>query len=447
MEIRSNPSLMSDKKSFHYKKASDFRAIPNNYLVFIKSSFGEVFVILPLLYFLKKQRPDINIFFVFNGKAVYKSVTQIEAYKSALQSLGHVVIGLRAFICCMLTRLYKSDPLYMLTCDNGIETLQRIALTYFVCPIPVFFHHAYALHVGADQDKIKELHKSYIIGSCVLANNRDDKLHYRAMCFEEKNIFFTGAQGYREEWLEKIVCQNPYKDFSGYRKIVFVPIRPPHALYLTERNYKRQLGELGQAAQHFGDYLFVVKMHPRQSIDLQLQQLIKSHPNLIVRDESTLELAAHADLTLSFWSSAILDSIAVNTPAVEFHYHEVMHSQLVFSQNGKLESLYVNNGFCFSINCLSELLDVLTTLGMDLGIKSSIKVFDEFFGIKIDETCLAEVFDDIYIKYISKNKKAVSAERSRIFKELLRTMAYNLAYKYFVLGFNYFWREFRRHKS
>ncbi|MES2719738.1 MAG: hypothetical protein V4624_02480 [Pseudomonadota bacterium] len=435
------------ERIFFPKKISAPQSAPNNFLVFIKSSFGEVFVVLPMLYFLKKHRPNIYITFVFNDSAVYNAIAQVAAYKDVLQSLGQVVVGLHAFIWKVLMKSHQSEPLYMLTCDNGIETLQRMALTYFAHPVPIFFHHAYALHINDDQNKKQDLHRAYIIGSCVLANNRDDKLHYRAMCFEEKNIFFTGAQGYRDEWLAKIVCHNPFKTLSEYRKIVFIPIRPPHILYLTESNYQRQLEGLGQAAGQFRDYLFVIKMHPRQNIDLKLHQLTQSHANIIIRDESTLELAAHADLTLSFWSSAILDSLAVNTPAVEFHYHEVMHSQLVVSHNGKLESLYVNQGFCSSISSLEELLDVLARFDVNSNFKIRKENFDDFFGLKISGSILAKVFDDIYIEYTMSNKRSISIERSRFFRELLKTLLYGLMPNYFFSKFSYLWRGIRRSKN
>jgi hypothetical protein len=97
-------------------------------------------------------------------------------------------------------------------------------------------------------------------------------------------------------------------------------------------------------------------------------------------------LAAQADLTVSFWSSAITDSLAVMTPAIEFHKHDVIHDQLIW-QGNRLISIFHQLGFCEFFEHGEELIQFIEKQTKESLAEILVKQrqnFEEVFGNDID---------------------------------------------------------------
>jgi len=72
--------------------------------------------------------------------------------------------------------------------------------------------------------------------------------------------------------------------------------------------------------KRLGDIPIVIKPHPREDETI-IQQLLQKEGifNAEISWEHAAVLAKQAVLTISFWTSAILDSLAMGTPSVEYY--------------------------------------------------------------------------------------------------------------------------------
>jgi hypothetical protein len=85
-----------------------------------------------------------------------------------------------------------------------------------------------------------------------------------------------------------------------------------HWLHQAIRNLTQELERL------WPGFSLLIKPHPYQKRD-ELQRICGQHRNLSLVDGPPCLLAAHADLAIATYSSAILDAVAVEVPSIEWY--------------------------------------------------------------------------------------------------------------------------------
>jgi hypothetical protein len=370
---------------------------------FYKSSSGELHVGLPILKLIKENNPEIEINFIFADKKSFANVGSI--YKKIIFEIGNVVIGAKEFYIFLMKNL--NNTTLIMTCFSGHCGFSRIASNVIKKNKVLFYPHAYALHGTYKLEEFSKGRKTdrkkrYLLdgkGSpyIILNSSNDADSYYKRGCFDKEHMILAGSPGYTKSWLKY------YKDKSSlsseylkikkqiktgkYKHVYFVPIRPEHKIYLTKENYDYLIDSVFWLAEKNSDSLFLLKPHPRQKNINDLSKRCNSavNNNIILVNESTLLLSDISDLTISFWSSAIQDSLAVGTPAVEFFRHHVEHPQLLKNEKDTLISLYVASGFC---PFFSKKEDVQNFLNNDQQWKkvfnTSIRNFKSFFTIDVE---------------------------------------------------------------
>lgn len=395
-------------------------------ILFLKSSIGELHVALPLMDFLKrKMQDDVEVIFASVSKSILDDMKVPKVYLTRLKELGKLYFGKKELLVLLKRTICDKSSTLIMTCDTGTGPFERLFYTFLPKSHIVHFHHAFALHrpLPASSQEITKINpnKRYVQNSSILLNSQNDRVWYESLGFDKEKIFNIGALGYSQDWLENTSGLKINK--SKQNKLsIFVPLRDIHPFYLTEKNNNYLIDSLVTLFKKFSDCNFIVKFHPRQKNQQEINRKLADFNNVKqVANLSTLQLAAKADLTISFWSSAISDSLAVMTPAIEFHRHEVLHNQII-EQDGELVSLYNKMGFCEYFDNKEELLEFL-----DKQTKESLAVllikqrrsFDDIFGLDPD------IFYRLENAFIENFK---IAEKRNLFEIKRFFVLFNLAY-------------------
>lgn len=407
---------------------------------FYKSSIGELQVALPLIKYLKDNNRDIKIFFIFRNKEYYDKIGDIN--QIIINEMGQVVIGEKAFIWFLINHIKYTT--LILTCDSGHTKWSLLASRIIKKNKVIFHHHAYALHgtykykdfISSLPENKKDFNLRYGKGSYIILNSSIDSEYYEMQGFKKEMMIPAGAIGYSKSWLD-YYKKISYKDSEykvlkeklaefDYKNIFFFPIRDIHDYYLTEDNYKYLINSIFWLAEQNDDSVFLIKPHPRQ----QNVRLISSkcdtakNKNVFIVNESTLLLSEISDLTISFWSSAIIDSLSVETPAIEFFRHHKEHPQLCKNAMGELISLYVKYGFCPVYTRKEDVNEFISEKERWKNVfEYSIKNLEKIFLLKnSDEKNLSVKIDEVY-------KDAENISNKTVFSSVL-ILIYIIKYFY-----------------
>lgn len=339
-----------------------------NLFFFYKCSHGELHAGLPFFLKVLDERKEIAPYFICNSQDDFDRLPSY--YKKIIaNSFKIIVLNKKNFISFFVKYVFNKN--YIFSCDNGHTTYTRFLACYWPFSRVAFFAHAYALNsdnLDSTVEKKFKLYKRRYTGShhepLIVAHNSKELKYRKALGFHEDNIVVAGNIGYEESWFN-IYAEAASEDVDKisklkvkYSKIIFVPTRDAHSIYLSEENSRYLLYGLASMLEHNIDYLFLIKLHPRQENYELFKELKNNYNNVEFINLNTQVAAKISDLVVSYWSSAITDSLAANTPAIEFHRHEVFHEQLIKTENG-LVSLYHHYGLCPFYQNKEDILNLL----------------------------------------------------------------------------------------
>jgi hypothetical protein len=355
-----------------------------NFLFFYKGSHGELHAGLPFLLEIAKKRKGISLYFIYDINHTFANLPDF--YKSIIKENFYIIeINKFSSIVFFIDNFFSRN--YIVTCDNGHNFYSKSLSFYWPFSRVIFFHHAYALVSQNITDSILDFGSVYNIGHhdpLFVAHNYTELRYRNGSGFKLENIIFSGNIGYKPKWIDKLESNSLSIDklveiTNEYEKTIFIPTRDKHKLYLSEHNSDYLFSSIESIIRSFNNYFFLIKIHPRQKNIEFFIALEEKYSNCKLVDLNTITLAKISDLVISYWSSAILDALAANTPAVEFHRHEKLHGQLVQTEQG-LVSLYHNFGLCPFYKNLEDVLYLLSNPSDWSYInKEQQKIFHEIF--------------------------------------------------------------------
>lgn len=337
----------------------------------ITRSTGELHCLLPILKLAKDAHPELRIVVVFVLRSTRARLAEDRVYSAMLEDLGAKLVHIRDLPRYVLphrrdVRLVFKD--FGRTPSNSVPSLLKRA-----CPNAslVLFPHAYALYASgqdapaAESNSTSAHYDQQAIDALLLNSQLDVESWSKLLPGMETHV--TGATGYTDWWgatlrryarphLERIQA-----DAAG-KKIVLLTTRAPHHVYLTEENYRYLVQHAVEVILSRPDTLIILKPHPRENVE-RLEALLAGFPKERVKLSAmnTLVLASIATVTVSFWSSAVLDSVAAGTPAIEFYrFHQPMN-QLVLDADGRIASIYTTLGLALRADSEATLSDALET--------------------------------------------------------------------------------------
>lgn len=381
----------------------------------LKSSLGELQVSLPIIQsVLNHSKDNIQFFIISREFKAFEKFKISSRFQELTNDVGKTFFGLIKFLKLILNLLFRRKSIIILTCDSGPDFLDRILHIIFKRSIILHYHHAFAIHSQskASDEVVKRVSDRYLFSSGILLNSALDSVWYSSIGLHSTHL--VGAMAYTENWIEKLTSKKKKKE----KFTVFIATRGEHPQYLTRDNYTILVKGVLELINSLPQLEFILKMHPRQNDRALLENLLESYPNVNITQESTFECSLKADLTVSFWSSSICDSIACGTPSIEFHRHSVNHDYLV-NKNGKLVSLYNHLGLCESFTHIDEVLNFLTNIEpkkLEEVKQKQIERFKEVYNIdsKIQERAMAVFesnFQKAYCRKISLREKCFAIYR------------------------------------
>lgn len=325
-----------------------------NILFFYKGSHGELHAGLPILIEILSKRNNVTIYFIYQDEDLYKSLPSF--YKQIIKENFKVFfITKKQLIPFYIKHFYSKN--YIFTCDTGHNLYTKLLTFYWPFSRVIFYHHAYALLNGEIEKKqienLVDFDERYNGGHhqpLLIAHNETEIKYREKVGFKTDNIVIAGNLGYDKKWMN-ILKNNSgsldelVNDKKSYEKVIFIPTRDIHRKYLSKENSDYLLMSLDTIISDYPKYLFLLKPHPRQRNINEYINLKEKYENCKITDISTITASEESDLVVSYWSSAITDALAVNTPVIEFHRHEDWHFQLVNTDKG-LVSLYHYLGLC-----------------------------------------------------------------------------------------------------
>jgi hypothetical protein len=335
-------------------------------IALVTSSTGELHCLLPVLRLVRDKHPAAEIWVVFGDRSTRRKFEKDDIYKRILTDITVKILHKWALITLPFTskrhRVRLIFKEFGPTPRNSVPSLLRS-----ICPRSslVLFPHAYTLHNSGtaqpaaasrskradyDQDAIDAL----LVGSQLDVDSWAEKL-------DRGKIQVVGATGYTVWWGD--IIRQYAADSSlpaTLRPYVFLTTRGPHDVYLTEDNYRYLVKNAVKTALSFADVTVVIKPHPRED-PKQLASLVAEFPKDRVQFSplNTLALASRAIVTVSFWSSALLDSLAAGTPAIEFHRYHHPIPQTVLDESGAVASIYTTLGLALKATTAEELAGAL----------------------------------------------------------------------------------------
>lgn len=183
---------------------------------------------------------------------------------------------------------------------------------YFSKKIYTYIHGQSFNQVGKNSRKVQHAEKSLLL--LWHENNRPlvNSLGY-------SNIHLIGMTKFFREWIYYI---NEYSKLEFNKKIVLIYTRSPkHKFYMDENMYTEMLLTSYRAIRaKLSDITIVLKLHPREDKNFA-ESLIrtKNLKNILISNEHAGVLAKNALFVISFWTSAILDSLSLGVPSVEYY--------------------------------------------------------------------------------------------------------------------------------
>ncbi len=303
--------------------------------IIVSHSSGEFDTLLPLLYELKKKH-DIKIKILVPVKKIFNQVTHnlfilkaIEKlniklkfsqsfnkfdYPSDKKILKKIIIQFK-YICKNID-VFTYDYFFHETTNQKNSTLLFRIVKFFFNKKVFIYHHGQSLN----QPSFK---KNF--------NYNHDNVY---LAFSSKNINWAKEFGFTK--IQVIGFSKFYINWTNYVKkysndfikkekyVVIFSRSYDHPYYMNFKKYKYLLQTSHQIINELlPDHEILIKPHPREDANKILDIVNNLKLNKIkITYENSMVISAKAKFTVSFWTSAILDSLSLDVPAIEYYIED-----------------------------------------------------------------------------------------------------------------------------
>ncbi len=328
--------------------------------VIVSHSSGEIDTLLPLFFELKNKY-KLKIKILVSVKKIYNQIVKNEFYLNTIKLLD---ISL-----CFSQSYNKFD--YPITQNKKSFLIKLlIVLKYFFSNIDIFYYD-YFFHETTDQKGSTIIFKiaSYFFRKKIYIYHHGHSLNQVAIQKKHnynKNNIYLAFSSLNLNWVKKLgfekikvigfckfypnwqyYVKNYSNNFVKDKKYILIFSRPyDHPYYMNYKKYKYLLETSYKVIKEvLPDYNILIKLHPREE-EIKVKNLIKDLDlkNVFITNEHSSVISAKAKLTISFWSSAILDSLSLNIPSIEYFIEDKL-----FKEAEPEGSLYRKNGI-ISVN-------------------------------------------------------------------------------------------------
>jgi tetratricopeptide (TPR) repeat protein len=340
-------------------------------ILIIATSFGEADWILPVLSFLKKQHTEWEIVTVFGSSEVYQSVTE----QSALAHLFHEISSINIAqnqINQLFTENIDANQVKIILKDyNKDEWAPFKWQIASQCPgaLLVNFPHSTYFYSNKETDKVQAAADpdGWSLHDIFLLSSENDIPHWSQHVATNK-IKVCGHPRYDVWWRDNLLTSKLFIDSKEAEaaktaeRVFFHISRGDHPHYLDRSDYEYLIKSICEQVFSIPGSLLLIKPHPRQDI-IDLHNLLKAYDpdRYIISHLHLMQLASLAQVIISFWSSGILDTLAVNKPVIEFWRFNDKHNWRK-KTGGEKTSIYRELGLACPANTERELKEALLSM-------------------------------------------------------------------------------------
>lgn len=328
-----------------------------NYTFIISHSSGELDIILPIIIDLKKNNKN-QVEILVTRKDIFYSIKEDVIYNHIIHSnkicyklcplfnkfehnkYNKIAARLYKLFLSIIfliknVKIIKSEYIIFETTNQISKDLVFYVLNSFLKKKFFIIHHGHSYNTPIKNTKL----------------NPTKPKNYKYLIFSKKHIQWCKSIGYYnyhiigfpkfyDNWKKEILKYRNLYQKNNY--IIFS--RPPHKYYMSKKNYKYLLNSSIESILKFDKNCnIIIKPHPREKIYEIKKNLKKKYQditNIKFSFINSMSLCKDAKLIISFFTSAILESIIFNKPALEYF---IEHKN--FKKVEPVGSPYKNLGF------------------------------------------------------------------------------------------------------
>ena len=303
----------------------------------ITHSFSEIDVILPLIYVL---RDSMKVQVIFAVSKIYDQFLKNTFYSHCFKELNvdkqlirlpnkfdyrpetfwgrqllRVIRLFRAVVNYprLIFSIISSEAYFHESTNQYPSTKPLYFLQYFMeKKIFTYKHgHGIQLHVNyqkrnkfAERTRLLIFHDQHDLNE-IVQTGRD-------------NYFTIGYPKFYKDWVSYLKSS---KEGTNQPKKALIYSRPIHSYYMDKDKYEELYITTCQSIRYkFGNIPIVIKAHPRENKQ-DIINLIESKKltNVQISTEHPGIEALNAVVAVSFWTSAVLDSLSLGVPSVEYY--------------------------------------------------------------------------------------------------------------------------------
>ena len=349
-------------------------------LILITHSLGELDVVFPIFsrifseqkvevelvftvdtIFNKFKRDDFYQFFVKKYKIKsffckiykYKSFNDTSMRERLLVSVKNLIIFLYNAKILFLTKKAVLADVFMHEHTNQLSSNWLLYLYRFLLNKKIFvYSHGHSIHSASVRIPTVFAHKSTVLSFDNYAKKYWNELGY---CSQ----FVIGYPKFYPEWVE--VIENYLTQSRNKEEFVLIYSRPIHEYFVDQDKYMKLLiSSCESIRSKFNNILIIIKLHPRESEDFIRKIFTDNNiENIEISYDTTLSYSKFCILSISFWTSAILDSLSGGTPTLEYYIEaeKFRESEPIGSEFKKLGIISVDNksDLCYYISNMNQL--------------------------------------------------------------------------------------------
>jgi len=314
--------------------------------VLITHSLGELDVLFPIFSRLYKMY-HIEVELVFTVNNIYKKFMDNDFYQYFTEkyeiktSLSNIYKYKKLSELTILNKIIasiKNIAAFVINLYRGILLFQKIfTYNYFMHEftnqltstwslylfVNVFnknkkifvYMHGHAIHY--DDPPADNIKTNFADKVKALVFHKHSELYWNKRGFTNQHII--GYPKFYPEWIELV--KKYASNIARRKKFIVIYTRDVHPFYMDRDKYIELLiSSCKLINSKFKDLDIVIKPHPREDNNF-INKILESENinNVVISNDYSLVFSSSCIMAISFWTSAILDAICSNTPAIEYY--------------------------------------------------------------------------------------------------------------------------------
>lgn len=334
-------------------------------MLIVATSFGEVDWILPVLAAFKKRNPDWQIMTLFGHEKIFQGLVLNRAIFEEFSAISTLNIVPREIDLFLSSNISPDQVKIILKDFNKDEFAPYKVYLESRCPEALVVSYPHSNYIYSNRTteflQMAAAPDAYSRHDIFLLGSEHDIPYWSGFVAADKVRTF-GHPVFDPWWAERMLTaksfvESPERELARRAGKVFFHIsRHPHPIYLNEDDYLYLVKTMVEEVFSHEDAVLLIKPHPRQNIAAFAEILAPYDSSRWMFSGLQLsQLCSLADVVISFFSSGILNSLAVGKPVIEYYRFNDKNPDWRRLPNGTTTSIYRELGLAVPADTREEL--------------------------------------------------------------------------------------------